>query len=81
MIWQIEPILFIMALVAAVTALQVRNLLSAVAVLAAYSFFVALLYAQMGAGDVAFTEVSVGAGVSGVFFLVALYAMRTRSKD
>lgn len=81
MIWQIEPILFLMALVAAVTALQVRNLLSAVAVLAAYSFFVALLYAQMGAGDVAFTEVSVGAGLSGVFFLVALYAMRTRSKD
>lgn len=81
MIWQIEPILFLMALVAAVTALHVRNLLSAVAVLAAYSFFVALLYAQMGAGDVAFTEVSVGAGVSGVFFLVALYAMRTRSKD
>jgi len=74
-------ILFIFAIIAGITALTVRDLLVAVFILMAYSFVMALIYAEMGAVDVAFTEASVGAGVSGVFFIATLYFLSRRSKD
>jgi len=74
-------ILFIVAIVSAITALTVRDLLAAGFVLMAYSFGVALIYAEMGAVDVSFTEASVGAGISGVYLIAALYFMKRRSKD
>jgi uncharacterized MnhB-related membrane protein len=40
-----------------------------------------LLWAIMGAVDVAFTEASVGAGVSTVFFISAVYHTTRRTKD
>ena len=43
--------------------------------------FVALLFAQMGAVDVAFVEASLGAGITGVFFVIALFLTRRRSED
>jgi uncharacterized MnhB-related membrane protein len=39
------------------------------------------LWAVMGAVDVAFTEASVGAGVSTVFILGAIFRTTRRSKD
>ena len=60
MIWQIDFWLFVILIVSALVALNVRDLLAAVAVLAAYSFFVALLFAQMGAIDVSFVEATLG---------------------
>jgi uncharacterized MnhB-related membrane protein len=35
----------------------------------------------MGAVDVAFTEATLGAGVTGVLFLVALFFMERSSRD
>lgn len=81
MIWQIDFWLLVILIIAALIALQVRDLLAAVAVLAAYSFFVALLFAQMGAIDVAFVEATLGAGVTGVLFIIALFHMKRRSED
>jgi len=81
MIWQIDFWLLIILIITALVALNVRDLLAAVAVLAAYSFFVALLFAQMGAVDVAFVEATLGAGVTGVFFIVTLFLTRRRSED
>jgi energy-converting hydrogenase B subunit D len=81
LIWQLELVLFVLAIMSAVVALEVRDLLAAVAVVTAFSFFVALLFAQMGAGDVAFTEAAVGAGVTGVFLLIALYFMDRGTAD
>ncbi len=81
MIWQIDFWLLVILIIAALIALQVRDLLAAVAVLAAYSFFVALLFAQMGAIDVAFVEATLGAGITGVLFIVALFLTRRRSED
>jgi uncharacterized MnhB-related membrane protein len=40
-----------------------------------------LLWTEMGAVDVAFTEAAVGAGVSTAFFIAALYNTSRRSKD
>ena len=81
MIWQLDFWLLLILIITALIALQVLDLLAAVAALAAYSFFVALLFAQMGAIDVSFVEATLGAGVSGVFFTIALFHMKRRSED
>jgi uncharacterized MnhB-related membrane protein len=81
MIWQIEFGLLFVLVFLAITALSVRDLLAAVVILSGYSFVMALLFASMGAVDVAFTEATLGAGVSGVLFVVALFVMQRRSED
>ena len=81
MIWQIDFWLLVILIVSALVALQVRDLLAAVVALVAYSLFVALLFAQMGAIDVSFVEATLGAGVTGVFFIIALFFTKRRSED
>ena len=81
MIWQVEFWLLIVMVALALIALHVRDLVAAVVVLSAYSFVMALLFVAMGAVDVAFTEATLGAGVSGVLFVVALFSMKRRSED
>jgi energy-converting hydrogenase B subunit D len=81
MIWQIDFWLLIVLIISALVALEVRDLLAAVAALAAYSFFVALLFAQMGAIDVSFVEATLGAGVTVMLFIIALYHTKRRSED
>ena len=81
MIWQIDFWLLVILIIAAVIALSVRDLLAVVAALSVYSFFVALLFAQMGAIDVAFVEATLGAGITGVLLVVALFLTKRRSED
>lgn len=65
-------VLLAMLLLLAVVAVSAADLLLAVIVLGAYGFTMALLWAAIGAVDVAFTEAVVGAGVGTVLFLAAL---------
>jgi uncharacterized MnhB-related membrane protein len=81
MIWQLDFWLMLVLIAAAVTALEVRDLLAAVGVLTGYSFLMALLFAELGAPDVALTEAALGAGLTGIFLLVALAFMDRRSED
>lgn len=81
MIWQLDFWLLVLLIISALVALHVRDLLAAVAILTAYSFFMALLFAEMGAIDVALTEAVLGAGVTGVLFVTAIFVMRRRSRD
>lgn len=81
MIWPLDLILLGFALITAFTAIQLRDLLSAVVLLGAFSFFMCLIWSEMGAVDVAFTEAAVGAGVSTTFFVAAVYMTTRRSKD
>jgi multicomponent Na+:H+ antiporter subunit B len=81
MSWPLEYLLFPLLLVLAWTALTVRDLLAAVFLLGGYSFLSALIMAQMGAVDVGFTEAAVGAGITGVFFLMAILRTTRRSED
>ncbi len=81
MIWQLDFWLLVVLIIAAIAALQVRDLVAAIAVLTAYSFFVCLLFSQLGAIDVAFVEATLGAGVSGVLFIVAVKFTKRRSED
>lgn len=77
----ITALFFLLALVAAIAALTVRDLLAAAVILSAFGFLVALLYAALGAVDVGFNEAVLGAGVTGVLFVVAIRHTQRRSID
>jgi energy-converting hydrogenase B subunit D len=81
MIAAFDLVLLIFIVMCAVAAISVKDLLSAVVILGAYSFFMCLLWAEMGAVDVAFTEASVSAGIGTVLFIVAVSQTIRRSKD
>lgn len=81
MFWQIEFIIFIIVIILAVGAISVKDLMSAAILFGAYSFMMCLLWAIMGAVDVAFTEASVGAGISTVLFVAAIFRTSRRTKD
>ena len=74
-------VFFLLAIAAAIVALRVRDLLAAAVVLSLFSFLVALLYVSLGAVDVGFNEAVLGAGVTGVLFVVAIFNTQRRSRD
>lgn len=81
MIWQFDIIILIFLVVTALISLRLKDLLGASIVFGIYSFLICLLWAEMGAVDVAFTEAAVGAGVSTVFMVATVYQTKRRSKD
>jgi len=81
MIWQFDLVILVLVVICAIAAIHVRDLLSAAIILGAYSFLMCLLWTEMAAVDVAFTEAAVGAGVSTVFFIAAVFRTTRRTKD
>ncbi|MBA7682741.1 MAG: DUF4040 domain-containing protein [Desulfobacteraceae bacterium] len=81
MIVAFDFILLLFVIICAIAAISVKDLLSAVYILGAYSFFMCLLWAEMGAVDVAFTEASVSAGIGTVLLIAAVSKTKRRSKD
>jgi len=81
MIWQFDLIILSLVIICAVAAISVKDLLGAAILFGAYSFMMCLLWAVMGAVDVAFTEASVGAGVSTVLFVAAVFRTTRRTTD
>ncbi len=79
--WETEIILFVILIITAIISLSVKDLLTAVVILNAFSYISALMYVAMGAVDVGFTEAVVGAGVSGIFFVVLIFQTTRRSRD
>lgn len=73
MIWHFDIIILALLVICAFAAISLKDLLSAAIVFGAYSFLMCLLWTEMGAVDVAFTEAAVGAGVSTVFFVAAVF--------
>ena len=71
--------LLILLLITAAGAILVKDLISAVLMLGSYSFFLALVWAWLGAADLAFVEAVVGGGLGTVFFLLTLF--QTDPKD
>ena len=72
MIELVLAVFFVAVVVSAIVALEVRDLLAAAVVLSGFSFVMALLYALLGAVDVGFNEAVLGAGVTGVLFVLAV---------
>jgi multicomponent Na+:H+ antiporter subunit B len=64
--------LLALLVILAVVAVQAADLLAAAIALGGYGFAMALVWATLGAVDVAFTEAVVGAGATTVFLLAAL---------
>jgi uncharacterized MnhB-related membrane protein len=81
MTWQLDHIILSLVIILAIGAITVKDLLGAAILFGAYSFMMCLLWAIMGAVDVAFTEASVGAGVSTVFFVAAVFRTTRRTND
>ena len=76
-----DIIIQLFVVMCAVAAITVRDLMSAVMILGAYSFFMCLMWAQLGAVDVAFTEASVSAGIGTILLVAAVLKTTRRSKD
>ena len=74
-----QILLLILLLTTAAGAIYVKDLMSAILLLGCYSFVLALVWAWIGAVDVAFVEAVVGAGLATVLFLLTLFG--TAPKD
>jgi uncharacterized MnhB-related membrane protein len=81
LIWQIQLFVLIIVVICGLAAITIKDLLGAAVLFGAYSFMMCLLWAIMGAVDVAFTEATVGAGVSTVLFVAAVFRTTRRTKD
>ncbi len=78
MIAPLVTLFLAMMVLCAIAALQVSDLLGAVVIFGGFSFFSAILFTLLGALDVAFTEAAIGAAITTVFFVSAIY--RTHRK-
>ncbi|CAN5307726.1 hypothetical protein BH23BAC3_BH23BAC3_06410 [soil metagenome] len=81
MIWELELVIYIFLLISAIVALEVNDLLVSVVMMTIFSFLMALLFTVMGAIDVGFTEAVVGAGVTGILFVVVVYQTSRKTND
>ncbi|TVP74747.1 MAG: DUF4040 domain-containing protein [Nitriliruptor sp.] len=80
MIEALDVVLFLVLIVAAVLALVAKDLLTAVAMLTAYSLFVSLLFAGVSAVDVSLVEAALGAGITGLLLIAAVLATTRHSE-
>lgn len=81
MIFAFDIIILVFLVVAALISLSVKDLLSASMIYGIYGFLICLLWAEMGAVDVAFTEASVGAGISAVLLVATVFNTKRKSSD
>lgn len=81
LLWQFDVLILTMVILCAVAALSLKDLVSAAVLSGAYSFLMCLLWTEMLAVDVAFTEAAVGAGVSTVLLVSTALHIKRRSKD
>lgn len=68
----IDILLLLIIVVCAIFALFMKDLLSVIIILGVYSFIMATIFTRLNAVDVAFTEASVGAGITSVLMIAAL---------
>lgn len=81
MIWELELVIYLFLAISAIVALEVQDLLVAVVMMTVFSFLMALLFVTMGAIDVGFTEAVVGAGVTGILFVLVIFQTSRKSVD
>ena len=77
----LNTLILTLLVVVAVLSLWVTDLVVSAVVFGIYSFLMCLLWAEMGAVDVAFTEATVGAGASTVVLIATVFNLRRKSKD
>lgn len=80
MILSVNLALLFLIVVIALAAITLKDLLSAIMLLCAYSFLMGLVWVEMHSVDVGFTEAAVGAGATTAFFIAALSRTVRREK-
>ncbi len=73
MSWVLDILLLIFLVSTAAAVIMLKDLLAAAVVFSAYSLMMAILWTELRAPDLALTEAAVGAGVTTVLFIVAVY--------
>ena len=58
-----------------------KDLLAAVIIFSVYSLVMSLMWARLQAPDLALTEAAVGAGITAVLFVVAIFKTRRREEE
>ncbi len=81
MILEIKIAMLVLVIVCAVASITIKDLLGAAVVFGTYSFMMCLLWTAMAAVDVAFTEATIGAGISTVLMIAAVFRTTRRTKD
>ena len=71
-----NEIFYIVLLLTAIVAIEMKDLLNAAIVLAVFSLVLTFLFFRLHALDVAIAEAAIGAGVSTVLFVVAISKTR-----
>ncbi len=74
-----DVFLLILLIIFAIYSVREKDLLSSIIILSGFSLMMTILWTRLNAVDVAFTEASVGAGVSTVIFLAAI--SRTKREE
>lgn len=75
-----DATLLLLLIAIALIVARTKDLLAASIIFSAYSLVLCLLWMHRGAPDVAMTEAAVGAGITTVFFLVAISKTVRREK-
>ena len=68
--------ILLLLVASALLALRLKDLITASVVFGVYSFLMCLLWAEMGAVGVAFTEATVGAGISTVIMVATVFNLK-----
>ncbi len=76
-----DLILLFFLVVCALAAVFMKDLLSATIILVAYSLIMSLVWMRLNAVDVAFTEASVGAGITTVLIIATLSRTKRLEED
>ncbi len=74
-------VLLILLIVCAISAALSRRLLASVIIFMAYSLIMSIIWVLLESPDLAITEAAVGAGVSGILFLMTLKKVRGTEKE
>ena len=77
----IDLLLLFFLVVCALAAISIKDLLSCTMILGAYSLVMAVVWMRLNAVDVAFTEASVGAGMSTMLMIAALSRTKRGEKE
>ena len=69
-------LLLVLLIICAIAVNLTRNLLQAVVIFMSYSSIMCMIWILMESPDLAITEAAVGAGISGILFLMTLKKIR-----
>jgi energy-converting hydrogenase B subunit D len=77
----LNTLILSLLVVVAVLSLWIRDLVVSAVIFGVYSFLMCLLWAELGAVVVAFTEATVGAGASTVVLIATIFNIKRKAKD